>query len=265
MARRGGDLAQTLRMVYVATFIDPVVPVESERAAGSLVKKGVRSMMLWYVGWVTHQMSQSVAAVSRALHVVDERLGDLQRQVDAQSVPLAEVVELAGQHDAEAWWVEPAVAVAVNVPGRVLHAACGDGWLVRRIEKAEGDAYGVDPRSHLAEVGALGALDLRYESLADHLRAVAHAGLGAVVLSGIVDGMAAVSDATPRRFASRLAPGEPGHPFGRPTGLGGSQRPARSGSGARTSSPSKSWHRLLEQHGYGTVGSRRVMGPPITS
>src|ERR1700722_17230142 len=60
VAARGGDLAQTLRMVDAATFIDPVVPVESERAAGSLVKKGVRSMMLWYVGWVTHQMSQSV-------------------------------------------------------------------------------------------------------------------------------------------------------------------------------------------------------------
>jgi len=255
VAGRGGDLAQTLRMVDAATFIDPVVPVESERAAGSLVKKGVRSMMLWYVGWVTHQMSQSVAAVSRALHVVDERLGDLQRQVDAQSVPLAEVVELAGQHDAEAWWVEPAVAVAVNAPGRVLHAACGDGWLVRRIEKAGGDAYGVDPRSHLAEVGALGALDLRYESLADHLRAVAHAGLGAVVLSGIVDGMAAGERTRLlAAFASRLAPGGTLviHSAARQAWEAPDAPPEADLAPGRPLHP-KSWHRLLEQHGYGTV------------
>ena len=65
VAGRGGDLGEALRMVDAATFIDPVVPVESERAAGAAVKKGMRSLMLWYVGWVTHQMSQSPAAGTR--------------------------------------------------------------------------------------------------------------------------------------------------------------------------------------------------------
>src|SRR3974390_3085728 len=87
VAGRGGDLAEALRMVDAATFIDPVVPVESERAAGAFVKKGMRSLLLWYVGWVTHQMSQSAAAASRALHVVDDRMGDMQRQLDAQRGP----------------------------------------------------------------------------------------------------------------------------------------------------------------------------------
>ena len=71
---RGGDLSEALRQVDAATFIDPVVPVESERAAGAFVKKGMRSLCMWYVGWVTHQMSQSASAVSRALHIVDDRL-----------------------------------------------------------------------------------------------------------------------------------------------------------------------------------------------
>ena len=74
VAGRGGDLGDALRMVDAATFIDPVVPVESERAAGAAVKKGMRSLLLWYVGWLTHQMSQSASAVSRALHIVDDRL-----------------------------------------------------------------------------------------------------------------------------------------------------------------------------------------------
>ena len=63
-------------------------------------------------------------------------------------------------------------------PGRMLHAASGDGWLVRRIVAAGGDAYGVDPRTALVDQGVLGVADLRGEDLADHLRAVAPAGTG---------------------------------------------------------------------------------------
>jgi hypothetical protein len=186
---RGGDLGEALRQVDAATFIDPVVPVESERAAGAVVKKGMRSMLLWYVGWITHQMSQSASAVSRALHIVDERLKELERQMEAQRVPDASVVEFPTSAGPGAWWTETAVAAVAKVPGRVLHAASGDGWLVRRINEAGGDAYGVDPRSPVVDPAELGVLDLRGEGLAEHLRAVAAAGLGGMVLSGIVEGL----------------------------------------------------------------------------
>jgi hypothetical protein len=150
----------------------------------------MRSMLLWYVGWITHQMSQSASAVSRALHIVDERLKELERQVEAQRVPDASVVEFPTSAGPGAWWTETAVAAVAKAPGRVLHAACGDGWLVRRINEAGGDAYGVDPRSSLVDAVELGALDLRGEGLAEHLRAVAAAGLGGMVLSGVVEGLA---------------------------------------------------------------------------
>ena len=169
VAGRGGDLGDALRMVDAATFIDPVVPVESERAAGAVVKKGMRSLLLWYVGWLTHQMSQSASAVSRALHIVDDRLGELERQVEGQRVPAAGVVEFPELQRADAWWVEPAVVAVTKTPGRILHAAGGEGWLVRRLVAAGGDAYGVDPRA--------GAIDTSEQ--------------GAIVLSGTVEGMAA--------------------------------------------------------------------------
>ena len=154
VAGRGGDLGEAMRMVDAVTFIDPVVPVESERAAGAFVKKGMRSLLLWYVGWVTHQMSQSAAAVSRALHIVDDRLQELERQVEVQRVPAAGVVEFPALHGsgrlvgrARRWPPSP------RSRGRVLHAACGDGWLVRRIVDAGGDAYGVDPRARARRRG----------------------------------------------------------------------------------------------------------------
>jgi hypothetical protein len=208
VAGRGGDLADALRMVDAATFVDPVVPVDSNRAAGAFVKKGMRSLLLWYVGWITHQISQFASAVSRTLHIIDGRLKELERQVEVQRVRGADVVEFAGLQEVGAWWVEPAVKAVTGVRGRILHAASGDGWLVRRIGEAGGDAYGVDPRTSLVEGGTLGISDLRDEGLADHLRAVAPAALGAIVLSGVVDGMAGGErDQILTLIATRLAPG----------------------------------------------------------
>ena len=205
----GGDLAEALRQVDAATFIDPVVPVESERAAGAFVKKGMRSLLMWYVGWVTHQMSQSASAMSRALHIVDDRLKELERSVEAQKASGGGVVEFAALASVpRAGGSSRRLAALAKAPGRVLHAACGDGWLVRRLGAAGIDAYGVDPRSALVDRAELGVLDLRGEDVADHLRAVAASALGGVVLSGVVEGLAGgertqlLAD-----VASRLAPG----------------------------------------------------------
>jgi hypothetical protein len=206
VAGRGGDLGEALRMVDAATFIDPVVPVDSNRAAGAAIKKGMRSALLWYVGWLTHQMSQSASAVSRALHIVDARLGELERAVEAQRVPDAGVIEFGS--DAEAWWAGPATDAVASAPGRVLHAACGDGWLVRRMKAAGGDAYGIDPRPGLIDAAELGVLDLRCEVLSDHLHAVAPAGLAGLVVSGLVDGMpGGEREQLLALVSTRLAPG----------------------------------------------------------
>ncbi len=253
VAGRGGDLGEALRMVDAVTFIDPVVPVESNRAAGAFVKKGMRTAMLWYVGWVTHQMSQSASAVSRALHIVDGRLKDLERRLEAQQVPGAGVVEFPALHDEGAWWVEAAVGAVAKAPGRVLHAACGDGWLVRRIVAAGGDAYGVDPRRAVVEGAALGTLDLRDENVTDHLRAVAAAGLGAdgAERSGRGhDRRGACSAPRPRSAPAspRVARSSSTASAVRPSRLPTHQREADLASG-RPLRP-ETWRHLLEGAGY---------------
>ena len=205
---RGSDPGEALRMVDTMIFIDPVVPIESNRAGGAFVKKGMRSALLWYVRWVTHQMSQSTSAVSRALHNMDDRLTEIAGELDAQRVPDAGVVEFPALHNESAWWVEAAVGAVAKSQGRVLHTACGDGWLVRRIVAAGGDAYGVDPRRAVVETAALGTLDVRDEKVTDHLPHVAEASLGAVVLSGLVEGMGARERShLLGLIGSRLAPG----------------------------------------------------------
>ncbi len=255
VGERGGDLEDALRKVDASTFIDPVVPVESQRVAGAVVKRGMRSVLLWYVGWVTHQVNQSTSAVGRALHIVDARLQDLERQLGELKSSGPAVVEFPGQHGPGAWWAEAAAGAVAKAPGRVLHAACGDGWLVRRILEAGGDAYGVDPRSHLVDGADLGALDLRGEDVVTHLRAVAPAGLGGLVLTGLVEGMDSGARTQLLALAGRgLAPGgtlvihsatrqswdAPDAPYEADLCPGRPLRP-------------ETWCRLLDQSGYESV------------
>ncbi|MHB8219935.1 MAG: methyltransferase domain-containing protein [Acidimicrobiales bacterium] len=190
VAGRGGALEDALALVDTSAFIDPVVPVASNRSGGAVLKKGLRSLNLWYIGFVTHQVSQFAAATSRALHLVDDRLGELARELDGQRVPPAPVVDAPGDGDPAAWWVAGARDALGTVPGRVLHAAAGDGWLVRALVAGGVDAYGVDPRVGRIDAGERDGLDLREEGVMDHLRAVEPSGLAGIVLSGVVDGTA---------------------------------------------------------------------------
>lgn len=184
VAARAGDLKDALALVDRAAFIDPVVPVASQRPAGAAIKKSLRSLNLWYMGWVTHQVSKFGASVSRALHAVDAQLDDLQDRV-----PPASSTRVLDPGSADAWWGAPAVSALREVRGRVLHTACGDGWLVGRLVAAGVDAYGVDPRPGTVDAAALEGADLRQEEPIDHLRAVGRASLGGAVVSGIVEAM----------------------------------------------------------------------------
>jgi SAM-dependent methyltransferase len=202
VAARAGDLKDALALVDQAAFIDPVVPVASQRPAGAAIKKGLRSLNLWYMGWVTHQVSQFGAAVSRALHAVDAQLEDLQERV-----PPASPTRVLDLGPADPWWAPRAVDALRGARGRVLHTACGDGWLVGRLGAAGVDAYGVDPRPEMVDGAELDGADLRQEEPLEHLRAVGRASLGGVVVSGIVEAMEpARRDELVRTAADRLGP-----------------------------------------------------------
>lgn len=126
-----------------------------------------------------------------------------------------------------------------GVAGRVLHAECGDGSLLAALVAAGVDAYGVDPSESLLEPAIERGLDVRAESILDHLGVVADEALAGIVLSGsvqwlhpsqrerlvelatsrlAVDGVLAIHSATPESWmagtshlVSDLAPGRPLH------------------------------------------------------
>jgi hypothetical protein len=210
VAGRDGSLEEALGVVEEASFIDPVVPVDSSRSGGALVKRTIRQASLWYMGWVTAQISRFAAATSRTLRVLDDRVQALQTEFDAQRVSPAPVIETAWAHGPGAWWVDPVLESLADQRGRVLHTAAGDGWLVRRLDGAGVDAYGIDPRVGRIDRAEVEGLDLREEPVLEHLRAVAADGLGALVLTGVVDGMTAAEREAVVELAHRAVA-----PFGR--------------------------------------------------
>jgi hypothetical protein len=182
------ELRDVLRLVDAAAFIDPVVPVESSRPGGAVVKKSIRSMNFWYLRFITHQISQFTTAVSRSLHILDHQMAELARRVDAVPVAPAVVVDVPWAHRPDAWWVATAAAEVAGSRRRVLHAACADGWLVAVLAEQKVDAYGVDPRAGRLAEQELGDLDLREEPVLAHLHAVESGALAGVVLSGLLEG-----------------------------------------------------------------------------
>ena len=181
------ELHEVLRLVDRAAFIDPVVPVESSRPGGAVVKKSIRSMNFWYLRFVTHQVSQFATAVSRSLHILDQQMSELAGKVEAVEVPPSVVVDVDWAQRSDAWWVTSVIEQLHGSGRRALHAACTDGWLVAILVATGVDAYGVDPRSGRVADQELGDLDLREEPVLSHLEAVLPGALGGVVLSGLLE------------------------------------------------------------------------------
>jgi SAM-dependent methyltransferase len=135
----------------------------------------------------------------------------------------------------------------------VLHAECGNGTLLDLLINAGVDAYGVDPTESVIEPAIERGLDVRAESIVDHLDVVAVEALSGLVLSGSVQwlhpnqrdrlvtlatsrlglgGVLVVQSATPESWeagtshlVSDLAPGRPLH--------------------------AETWNHLLANHGFG--------------
>ena len=143
---RAAALRDMLRLVDASVFIDPVVPVESRRPGGTTVKRGLRSLSLWYLRYVTHQVSEFATAVSRALHVLDVQVTELRHKVETMAAPPSLAIRVAWAHNVAAWWVPAVIGELADHEGRscTLRVETG-GWSARSVAR-QVDAYGVDPR-----------------------------------------------------------------------------------------------------------------------
>jgi hypothetical protein len=199
-----GDFDQVLTRAEQSTFIDVLAPTASSRPVVPHVKRVVRKAIVWVVRYVAQQASGFNEAITRAVRLLGNRVDALEEATGMRSA--AAVFEGDGSAarlpDVE-HWTPVLVEALAPVEGRVLHAECGDGVLVRALVDAGVDAYGVDP------VAARdGDLDVRLDGVVEHLGKVPEGVLAGIVLSGCVDrfpkaALLRLAD----RAAARLAPG----------------------------------------------------------
>ena len=203
------DFTDAVKAADRAAYINVAVPTESQKPGVGEVKRVLRKAMAWYLNYLAQQTTSFATASVRALRSLGERL----------EVAEERLAELADDPDDAA--DRPAVAPDLSrwVPlclerlprrGRVLHAECGDGALLRAMVDAGVDGYGVEPRGPLVDRAAASGLEAWPDEPLAHLGSVADGYLAGLVLSGCVDRL---NLARQRKLlglaASRLAPGAP--------------------------------------------------------
>jgi len=179
-------LRETLSLVDRSAYVDIAVPVESQKVVGSYVKRLIRKSMNWYIGFIVHQIVKFAWSVSRMFHVVVDHVEDLEAAVEVQRTPPLPTSVVPASDPGSSWWAREAVAAVSGVGGRVLNADCGSGSLVDALVAAGVDGYGVDPAEAAVEAAVGRGLDVRSESLLNHLEVVADAALDGMVVAGSV-------------------------------------------------------------------------------
>lgn len=179
---------EALKLADRSAYFDIDVPIGSRREPRGLVKWTLWQAEAWFVRYVISQLNHFAAASMRVLHLVDERLSDLERDVAMVTPPaLPGEDELAPIADT-APFADRLVAHLTRVQGRrVLHAECGDGALLGALVKGGADAYGIDPGRQAADRAAQADLEVRRDDVLGHLGALGVETLGGIVLSGVVD------------------------------------------------------------------------------
>jgi SAM-dependent methyltransferase len=256
------DLEQVVTSAEVLSFVNADVTIVSEKTGGGPVKHTVRRLVYWYVNYITDQVQAFAVVASRGLRLLGRRVERLEGAVPILDARVAAELDRTPRALDGSSWCEAIVAAVVGAPGRVVHAECDDGVLVRALAAGGLDAYGVEPRLTEADAASEAGIEVRDGDALAHLRLVPDGVLGGVVLSGCVDryplpwllalvdeatralapdGRAVILTATPEtwgtgasRVAADLAPGRPLHAV--------------------------TWEHLFETRGYEAIAT--TAGPP---
>jgi hypothetical protein len=183
---------EALKLADRSAYFDIDVPTGSRRTSRGLVKWSLWQAEAWFVRYVVTQLNHFAASSMRVVHLLDERLSELEREMDSLTPPPLPEEELVPPGADVGPFSELIVSRLVsNGPpaGRVLHAECGEGGFLETLRDAQLDGYGIDPGTRGADAAVQAGLDVRRDDVIGHLGSVASERLGGLVLSGCVDRM----------------------------------------------------------------------------
>ena len=183
-------LRETLSLVDGSAYVDIAVPTESQQGGGQL-RQAVSSARASAGTWASssHQIVKFAWSVSRMFHVVVDHIEDL--EAVGGDAPVT--------RPARSMRCRPADPGSSLVGGGRRRRAgrrdrtgccvadCGDGSLVGRTGRRRASTpTGWIPRTSVLEPALDRGLDVRAETVLDHLEVVAGEALGGIVLTGSV-------------------------------------------------------------------------------
>jgi SAM-dependent methyltransferase len=200
------DFESALERSEDLVIVDPVIPVLSRNPAFKLVKRLMARLLTWYHSWLSQQITAIAIAINHAMRLLGARVEELEHVTAEQARARAVGARIPAPRDDAPW--TPAVLDALRgCTGRVVVVECGSGELLAALTGAGLDAYGVEPRA-VADAALQRGCEVRVDSGAAHLQAVAPGALDAIVLRALVERLALGELLTlVDTAASRLAPG----------------------------------------------------------
>lgn len=186
---RASGVEDAIRSIEAAAYVDPGVPVESNKRVGVYVKTAVRKATYFYHRHMAQQIAALGIQVTRPMRLLDAttkqldaRIAALEDRADVNTTARDELVAGLTLPDLDDDTVAAIAAHLRDAPGRVVVGEITDASLLGRLADAGLDVYGVGPSADPHSTH-----DLRNESLAEHLGALAQPVLGGVVLVGVPD------------------------------------------------------------------------------
>lgn len=188
-AGRASGVEDAIRSIEAAAYVDPGVPVESDKRVGVYVKTAVRKATYFYHRHMAQQIAALGIQVTRPMRLLDattrqldERLAALEHLADVNATVRDELVaglELSPLGDAA---VSAAAEHLTGAPGRVAVGEVTDAGLLGSLTEHGVDAYGVGPG-----VERHSTHELRDQTFAAHLAGLEPGSLGGAVLVGVPD------------------------------------------------------------------------------
>jgi hypothetical protein len=202
---------EALKLADRSAYFDIDVPIGSRRAPRGFVKWSLWQAEAWFMHYVVAQLNHFAASAMRVLHLLDERLSDVERDVAVLAPPpLPEEELLTAGADPTPFLgaLRERLGSPAAPSGRVLHAECGDGALLTVLAADGVDVYGVDPGTAASDRAVQAGLDVRRDDVLGHLGSVRAEALAGLVLSACVDRLSLAERRRLVRLAEeKLAPG----------------------------------------------------------
>ncbi len=177
----------TIRGIEAAAYVDPAVPVDSRSPVGRYIKWLVRRLTYFYHRHMAQQITALGIHITRPLRLldasvknVDRRLSALEDRFDVGATARAELIAGISTFPISADFRQALASHLADASGRVLFGDQVDPDLLQFLRTSGVDTYGVTSSNERSDL-----VDVRQETLIEHLERLEDKSLGGFVLCGL--------------------------------------------------------------------------------